>query len=76
MKQNTYRVPIKRPLTACVALLGLSKVKYARIVKKSTQAKAWYMSESAYNALFVVASVLLVLFLSAFAYGILFIFSI
>ena len=76
MKQNHYRVPIKRPLAACVALLGLSKVKYASIRRKSTQAKAGYMSEMVYNALFFVASVILVLLLSAFAYGILFIFSI
>ncbi len=77
MKQNHYRAPVKRQLTACVALSCSDGVMYTPLRRRSTVGvKKDFIPQWLCGILFIVGGIVSVVCLALFAYGILFIFSI
>jgi hypothetical protein len=60
MKQNTYRTQNKVRPVACVALSGLSGIKYARIVKNEHKAFKLALPEFVYDWLFIFCGIVAV----------------
>lgn len=60
MKQNHYRTQNKARPVACVALYGLSGIKYARIDKNAPKAFKLALPEFVYDWLFILCGVVAV----------------
>lgn len=71
MKQNHYRAKNKASPVACVALFGLSGIKYARIVKNAPKAFKLDLPEFVYDWLFIVCGIVAVAGLARLAHSLL-----